>query len=87
LVATDATLTSNVFLYNSIAFDPVKDFAPVIKAADNIIVLAVNPDLPVKSVSDLIDYAKKRPGELTYGSSAVGSPPAAVRVRYRRLLT
>jgi tripartite-type tricarboxylate transporter receptor subunit TctC len=74
LVATDATLTSNVFLYNSITFDPVKDFAPVIKAADNIIVLAVNPDLPVKSVPELIDYAKKRPGELTYGSSGVGSP-------------
>jgi tripartite-type tricarboxylate transporter receptor subunit TctC len=74
LVATDATLTSNVFLYSSIAFDPVKDFAPIIKAADNIIVLAVNPDLPIKSVPDLIDYAKKRPGELTYGSSGVGSP-------------
>jgi len=74
LVATDATLTSNQFLYKSIAFDPLKDFAPIIKAADNIIVLAVNPAMPVKSVAEFIAYAKNRPGQLTYGSSGVGSP-------------
>jgi tripartite-type tricarboxylate transporter receptor subunit TctC len=74
LVATDATLTSNVFLYKSMPFDPVKDFAPVIKAGDNIIALAVNPELPIKSVADLIDYAKKSPGQLSYGSSGTGSP-------------
>jgi tripartite-type tricarboxylate transporter receptor subunit TctC len=73
-VTTDATLTSNPFLYQSIAFDPLKDFAPIIKAADNKIVLAVNPELPVKSVAELIAYAKDRPGQLTFGSSGVGSP-------------
>ena len=73
-VTTDATLTSNPFLYQSIAFDPLKDFAPIIKAADNKIVLAVNPGLPVKSVPELIAYAKERSGQLTFGSSGVGSP-------------
>jgi tripartite-type tricarboxylate transporter receptor subunit TctC len=73
-VTTDATLTSNPFLYQSIAFDPLKDFAPIIKAADNKIVLAVNPEMPVKSVAELIAYVKARPGQLSFGSSGVGSP-------------
>lgn len=46
MVATDATLTSNTFLYKSMPFDPVKDFAPILNAAANIIVLAVHPDQP-----------------------------------------
>jgi len=74
LIATDATLTSNQFLYKSMVFDPLKDFAPITKAADNIIVLTVNPAMPVKSMAEFIAYAKERPGQLTYGSSGVGSP-------------
>jgi len=74
MVVTDATLTSNVFLYNAVPFDPVKDFAPIIKAADNVIVLAVNPKVPAKSVSEFISHAKANPGKVTYGSSGTGSP-------------
>src|SRR6185436_3452066 len=40
----------------------------------NIICLAVNADLPIKTVADVIAYAKKNPGKLSYGSSGVGSP-------------
>ena len=74
LVGTDATMTSNVHLFRHVQFDPVKDFAPVINAGANIVSLAVNADLPVKSVAELIDYAKKNPGKLSYGSSGIGSP-------------
>ena len=74
MVGTDATLTSNVFLYKHTPFDPVKDFAPIINAGANIICLAVNAELPIKTVADLIDYAKKNPGKLSYGTSGVGSP-------------
>ena len=74
MVGTDATLTSNVFLYKHTPFDPVKDFAPIINAGANIICLAVNAELPIKSVADVIDYAKKNPGKLAYGTSGVGSP-------------
>lgn len=74
LVATDAMLTSNSYLFKSIAFDPVKDFAPVLNAAANILVLAVHPDQPITSVSDYIEQAKKRPGKMTFGSSGPGSP-------------
>ena len=62
LVATDAMLTSNSFLFKAIAFDPAKDFAPVLNAAKNILVLAVHPDQPIKTVADYIAEAKKNPG-------------------------
>ena len=74
MVATDATLTSNSFLYKSMPFDPVKDFAPVLNAAANTIVLAVHPDQKIKSVSDLIAQAKQQPGKISFGSSGAGSP-------------
>src|SRR5207244_11534762 len=74
MIATDATLTSNSFLYKAIPFHPVKDFAPVLNAAANIIVLAVHPDQPVKTVADLIALAKQNPGKISFGSSGVGSP-------------
>ena len=74
LVATDAMLTSNSYLFKAISFDPVKDFAPVLNAAANILVLAVHPDQPIQSVSDYIAQAKKNPGKMTFGSSGPGSP-------------
>jgi tripartite-type tricarboxylate transporter receptor subunit TctC len=74
LVGTDAMMTSNVYLYRSPPFDPVKDFAPIILAGSNIICLAVNADFPARSVADVIAYAKANPGKLSYGSSGAGSP-------------
>jgi tripartite-type tricarboxylate transporter receptor subunit TctC len=74
LVATDAMLTSNAFMFKAIAFDPAKDFAPVLNAAKNILVLAVHPDQPIKTVADYIAEAKKNPGKFAYGSSGPGSP-------------
>jgi tripartite-type tricarboxylate transporter receptor subunit TctC len=74
MVGTDAQMASNVHLYKHAGFDPVKDFAPVAYAGANIICLAVNAELPIRSVADVIDYAKKNPGKLTYGSSGTGSP-------------
>ena len=74
MVGTDAQMASNVHLYKYVGFDPVKDLAPVAYAGANIICLAVNAELPIKSVADVISYAKANPGKLNYGSSGVGSP-------------
>jgi len=74
MVGTDATMASNVHLYKHVGFDPVKDFAPVAYAGANIICLAVNAELPIRTVAELIAYAKRNPGKLSYGSSGVGSP-------------
>jgi tripartite-type tricarboxylate transporter receptor subunit TctC len=74
MIGTDAQMASNVHLYKSAGFDPVRDFAPVAYAGLNIICLAVNAELPLKSVADVIAYAKQNPGKLSYGSSGTGSP-------------
>ena len=74
MVGTDAMMTSNIHLYKSMPFDPVKDFAPIANAGTNIIGLAVNTQLPVNSVAELIAYARANPGKLHYGSSGIASP-------------
>lgn len=53
-------------------YDPIKDFTGVSQTCDIPMVLVVNPALPVKNVRELIALAKKRPGELTYGTSGNG---------------
>lgn len=74
MIGTDALMTSNVHLYKSMPFDPVKDFAPITVAGANIICLAVHVDTPVKTVSELIAYAKANPGKLQYGTPGLASP-------------
>jgi tripartite-type tricarboxylate transporter receptor subunit TctC len=62
----------NPWLYK-LPYDPVKSFTPIafLAAAPN--VLVVNPDLPVKSVKELVALAKEKPGQLQYASAGVGS--------------
>jgi tripartite-type tricarboxylate transporter receptor subunit TctC len=62
----------NPWLYK-LAYDPIKDFAPVGLLAKGTNVLVVHPSLPVKSVLDLVALAKQRPGDLQYASAGIGS--------------
>jgi tripartite-type tricarboxylate transporter receptor subunit TctC len=78
LMASDAQLAIQVTLRKSLGYDPTKDFVPIAIAGSTPFALVVNPSLPVASVNDLIALAKKRPGELTYGSSGIGSTPHLV---------
>src|SRR5215203_4246831 len=74
MIGTDAMMTSNVHLFKSMPFDPVKDFAPITNAGANIIVLAVHADVPVKSVAELVAYAKANPGKMQFGTLGIASP-------------
>lgn len=60
-------------LYKSLPYDPLKSFQPVSRAVQGPLVLVVNAKLPVKSVSELIAYAKNHPGKINYGSAGLGS--------------
>ena len=68
-----ATHAINPTLYPKIPSDPVKDFTPVAMVAVVPNVLVVNPILPVKSVKELIDFAKARPSYLNFASGSTGS--------------
>ncbi|TMJ00009.1 MAG: tripartite tricarboxylate transporter substrate binding protein [Alphaproteobacteria bacterium] len=63
----------NPSLYAKLPYDTVKDFAPLILAGQTPNLLVVNPEVPVKSVKELIDTAKAEPGSLSYGSTGSGS--------------
>ena len=63
--ATSAALVANPFLMKSVPYDPIKDFVPVALIARSHQVVAVNPDLPIKSLADLIAFDKKEPGKLS----------------------
>ncbi|MCC7079684.1 MAG: tripartite tricarboxylate transporter substrate binding protein [Burkholderiales bacterium] len=56
-----------------LAFDPLKDFVPIARVADVPLVLVVNPALPVTTTQELIALARKRPGEINFGSTGIGS--------------
>ena len=60
-------------LYKSLTYDALKDFAPIALVASGPYVLAVHPDLPAKSVKELIALAKREPGKIDYASSGNGS--------------
>lgn len=61
------------YLRSSVPWDPVRDFAPITLAVTLPNIIAVHPALPVKSVRELIAWAKARPGELNYSSGQAGS--------------
>lgn len=73
LAATAGTHVTAVHLMKSLPYDPLKDFTPIVAAVEPVTCLAVNSELPVNSVEELIAYAKSRPDELSFGSSGVGS--------------
>jgi tripartite-type tricarboxylate transporter receptor subunit TctC len=66
-------LATNSFLYASLPFDPLKDFAPISLVGTVQNVLVVNPSLPVHDVKALIALAKQKPGALNYASPGVGT--------------
>jgi tripartite-type tricarboxylate transporter receptor subunit TctC len=75
LMIAAAQMTWNTALYPSVKYDPIKSFIPISKVMTSPAVLVVNPLLPIKSVAELIAYAKKEPGKLSFASSGNGTVP------------
>lgn len=72
-MANNSTHGSNPAVYKKLPYDAIKDFSPIILIASTPYVLTAHPSLPVKTVKELVALAKKRPGELNYGSAGNGS--------------
>jgi tripartite-type tricarboxylate transporter receptor subunit TctC len=73
LMGGNSALVINPSLYESLPFDPVKDFAPISQVFVAANVLAVPSEVPVKSVADVAALAKANPGKLSYGHAGVGT--------------
>jgi tripartite-type tricarboxylate transporter receptor subunit TctC len=73
LLGNNSILATNQSLYRKLPYDPVRDFAPVALVAMQPNILVVHPEVPAKSLSDLILLAKQNPGKLNYASSGAGA--------------
>src|SRR6185295_19417882 len=71
-------------IYKSLPYDPLKDIEPVALPARSPLVLVVNPKLGIKTVQQLIDYAKARPGQFSFASSGPGSITHLAAERFMR---
>jgi tripartite-type tricarboxylate transporter receptor subunit TctC len=86
LLTLFSIVTSNPHLYDRLPFDPLRDFAPVTAIATQDSVLIAHPDLPARSVKELIAYAKSNPGRVNYASAGKASP-GHLTAEYFRLKT
>ena len=73
IAAFTSVLTINPHVYKSLPYDTFRDLAPISQTVTNIMVLVVHPNLPVRSVKELVALGRSRPGELSYGSFGIGN--------------
>ncbi len=73
MLTSASALVMNRFLSKSARLDPLKDFTPITKAFETIALVVTSPALAVGSVRELVEYAKRHPGKLSYGTSGIGT--------------
>jgi hypothetical protein len=73
LLTPGATLSSNTAVYKSLPYDPRTDFVPIALPSQVAFTLVINPSLPIKSIPELIRYAKGKPGELIVGTAGIAT--------------
>jgi tripartite-type tricarboxylate transporter receptor subunit TctC len=72
-------------LNKNLAFDPIKDFVGIAQVATTPLILVVPPDSPVKSVKELVDMARAKPGDLNYSSAGLGSTTGIAGALFRQV--
>ena len=73
LLGQSGPISINPAIYKNLPYDPVKDFAPVTMTTAYPYIMVVNPALGVKTLQEFVALAKRRPGELNYGTTGVGA--------------
>jgi tripartite-type tricarboxylate transporter receptor subunit TctC len=75
LITPGGSLTTGPAVHKNIGYDPVKAFTPVAQLIETPLIIAVHPSLPVKSLADVVTYAKANPGKVSWGSQGFGTAP------------
>ncbi len=73
LLAYSGTHVANPALFRSLAWDPIRSFAPVARVLTAPHVIVVRKDMPAQTLAELVDYAKRNPGRVNYASSGIGT--------------
>ena len=74
VVVTTSTHGSMSALKRNLPYDPIKDFVPIVLMADAALVLLVRDEVPVRSVAELVQMLRDRPGQLNFSTGGYGSP-------------
>ncbi len=82
LVHSNGLVTTPAIQAN-VPYDPVKDFAAIIPLGSVPMVLVISPDKNIKTLKELVDYAKAKPGSLNYAAAGIGTPPHLAMERFR----
>ncbi|OGT84046.1 MAG: hypothetical protein A3H91_04155 [Gammaproteobacteria bacterium RIFCSPLOWO2_02_FULL_61_13] len=73
LLATASAITIRPHIAKNTPYDPIRDFTPIISTGEAVLVVAANPNAPFSTMKEMLQYARKNPGKLSYGSSGVGT--------------
>src|ERR1043166_4770778 len=73
----------NPAMYDSVPYDPYRDFDPVTVAVSSPTVLTVHPSLPVQTVKEMVDLIKSSPGRFSFASPGTGTPPHLIGEQFR----
>jgi tripartite-type tricarboxylate transporter receptor subunit TctC len=74
LLATQPILAISPYLQKEMGFDPIKELAPLTNGVNAVLAVTVNPSVPVTTMAELMDYGRKNPGVLSFGSAGNGTP-------------
>ncbi len=74
-LASQTTHAVAPYMYAKVGYDPIKDFATVVRVVHNPLLMVVNPSFPVTSIKELIALAKARPGQINFATGGIGSSP------------
>ena len=75
VLAFDGTMVINPHVFDKVPFDTLRDFSPVGKIGDAVLILVAHPSVPVRTLQDVIALSKSQPGGLSYGTSGTGGTP------------
>jgi tripartite-type tricarboxylate transporter receptor subunit TctC len=73
LLSISSAFAISPAIYSSLAFDPVKDFSGITLTATGPALVLISPNLKINTIKELVEYAAKNPGKVTYSSAGVGS--------------
>jgi tripartite-type tricarboxylate transporter receptor subunit TctC len=68
MLGTNSPLSADPFIHRDLGYDPIKDFAPVTRVGSFTLMLVVDPNLPIHSIRELVEYGKANPGKLSFAS-------------------
>lgn len=85
VIVHHGTMAVNPHIYARAGYDPVADFAPITRFVVSPLMLAVNAQVPAHSVAELIKLARQKPGQFSFGSSGIGTPPHMAGEMFKRM--